>query len=346
MNFACSRSDLGYSYFGLTPHKINNDWYLYLDKGWIKNENYYYKGISSSWCKIYVNPSIRIETNKLRDFPIYYNRNLVTNFQKLQGLVPVDGVVEVDTDIKVSYIENFYPRIIKEQKTFEECHDILFSALVENIGTFSANNKKKVLIPKQGGIDTLTARSIFDYLGVPYEIFDLPIKKPTLSQLGSELAKDHWGFQQIKTHGNCVVVTGFYGDEWILRNPYYAHVILDERGIDIRNEFDKIENGYMKKYFENYRKRCSNHPGMDIETLITQICNDFQIWHLDETYFFSPLKHMSLLTLLGADTQTILHQVTDAQLSKSIIKKCSPDLLDFIYPLKNQYDPDWFPTNS
>jgi hypothetical protein len=346
MNFVCSTIDLGDSYFGLTPHKTNNGRYLYLDKGWSKIKNYYYKGLSSSWCKIYVNPSIRIETNKLRDFPIYYRKNLVTNVQKLEGIVPADGIIEIDKDIKISYIEDFYPHITKEQKAFEECHEILFNALVENIGTFSANNKKKVLMPKQGGIDTLTVRSVFDYLEVAYEIFDLPTEKPTLSLLGTELSKSRWGFQQIQPQENCVVVTGFYGDEWILRNPYYAHVILSKRGVNIKDQFDKIEECYMKHYFEHYRKKCSRPSDISIETLITQIYNDFQIWHLDETYFLSPLKHLSLLTLLNADTQTVLDQVTDAKLSKSIIEKCNPRLLDLIDPLKNQHDPDWFPTNT
>ena len=103
------------------------------------------------------------------------------------------------------------------------------------------------------------------------------------------------------------------------------------------------KNPYMKEYFENYRKKCSANSILSTEELITQICNDFQIWHLNKTYFFSPLKHISLLTLLSADTETLLGQVTDAKLSKAIIEKCNPKLLDLIDPLKNQNDPVWFP---
>ena len=201
-------------------------------------------------------------------------------------------------------------------------------------------------MPAQGGIDTITVRSVFDYLGVAYKVFDLPNQKPEMSKIGMELAKNHWGFQQIQEQTDSVIVTGFYGDEWILRNPYYAHAILSERGIDITDAFDNTKNCYMKKYFENYRKKCAIPSDMSIGTLITQICNDFQIWHLNDTYFLTPLKHTSLLTLLSADTQTVIDQVTDAKLSKSIIEKCNPRLMDLIDPLKNQHDPDWFPTNT
>ena len=347
MNLLCSKTDIRSPYFDLVKHNIENGWLLYLDKGWTKHENYFYKGFSSSWCKIYFDPIIRIETNKLRDFPIYHNNDSVTNFQQLDKIVPVDGIVEIDKEIKISYIENFYPSPTNVQHTFKECRELLYDALIENIGSFAANNKRTVYIPEQGGIDTLTVRSVFDHLGVDYETFDLPSKQPEMSRVGTELAKNHWGFRQVQEKEDSVIVTGFYGDEWILRNPYYAHVILSGRGVNITEEFDKTENCYMKGFFEkNYRKKCSKSSDTSIEKLMTQICNDFQIWHLHNTYFFSPLKQMSLLALLSADTQTVIDQATDAKLSKSIIEECSPKLLGLIDPLKNQHDPVWFPPNS
>ena len=105
MNFLCSSKEIE-SPFNLTKHKTYNNWFIYLDQGWIKNENYFFKGISSSWCKIYFDPTIKIETNKLRDFPIFYNADSVTNFTKLDKQVPVDGIVEIDNDIKISYQQN------------------------------------------------------------------------------------------------------------------------------------------------------------------------------------------------------------------------------------------------
>ena len=342
MNFYCSSTDIPSPCVDLTKYKTKNGWFLYLDNGWTKHENYFYKGFSSSWCKIYVDPVIRVETNKLRDFPIYYNDNTISNFEKLDKIVPVDGIVEIDKEINITYQENFYPRISTKHISFKDCHDILFDALIENVGTFASNNKDTVYIPAQGGIDTLTARSVFDYLKIEYKTFDMPAIPPVSSQLGSALSRNHWGFTQVKQESNSVVITGFYGDEWILRNPYYAHVLLSQRDVDIINEFDKIENCYMKNYFEGYRNKCSKQSKIEIDELITQICNDFQIWHLHDTKFFSPLKHISLLNLLTADTQTIIDQVTDAKLSKSIIERCNPALLKLVDGRKNQNDPDYF----
>ena len=63
---------------------------------------------------------------------------------------------------------------------------------------------------------------------------------------------------------------------------------------------------------------------------MSQICNDLQIWHLNSTYFLSPLKHKKLLQLLRADTNTIIGQATDATLSKSIIERCNRDNLKLL----------------
>jgi hypothetical protein len=342
MNFTCSSKDLAYSSLGLTKHRINNGLNLYLDKGWTRTDDYFYKGFRSSWCKIFVDPIFRIETNELRDFPIFYDNDTVSNFTTLDNNLPADGVLEMDSEVGVSYRENFYPPVGSDLISQQDCHNILFDALIENVGTFASSNNHPIFMPAQGGIDTLTVRSVFDFLDVKYELFDLPSSAPNLSPLGSLLAEKHWGFMQVHEKPGSVVVTGFYGDEWVLRNPYYAHVLLSGRNVDIVNEFDKIESCYMKKYFEGYRSKCMNGVKMTVEGLMSQICNDFQIWHLHDTNFFSPLKHKSLLSLLTADTQTILDQVTDAKLSKSIIERCNPKLLDLIDHRKNQTDPDYF----
>ena len=272
MNFACTQTDTGYRYFDLEEHKIDNGWFLYLDKGWTRTENYFYKGYSSSYCKIYVDPVVRIETNKLRDFPIYYNDTEVSNFRKLDNIVPVDGVVEIDRDIKIEYQQGFYPRVATKPISFKNCHDILYDALIENVGTFASMNKRPVYIPVQGGIDTLTVRSVFDFLGVDYQTFDLPEETPVTSSLQAELSKNHWGFTQVVEKENAVIVTGFYGDEWILRNPYYVHAVLSLRDIDIVEQFDKIGDCYMKRWWmDHYRDKCLTEVTTSIETLISQI---------------------------------------------------------------------------
>lgn len=340
MNFYFSKTKKYFSNF--IEHQLEKDYYLYLDKGWIKDSDFFFKGTHNSWCKINCKPRIIVETNKFRDFPIYYNEQSFTNFQILENILPVDGVIEFDQTVKTTYKKNFYSSFENNILNFKQCHNILFDSLIENVKTFLSINSKPVYIPLQKGIDTLTVRSVFDYLGAEYNLFDLPTTPPNRSTHGDFLSKQFWGFSQIEEKDNSVIVTGFYGDEWILRNPYYVHVLLSQRNVELNKEFDKIEKCYMKNYFENYRTKCNKKTNMLTAELISQICNDFQIWHLNNTYFFSPLKHENLLKLVNADTNTIIGQVTDAKLSKSIIERCNPILLKSIDALKNQNDPYYF----
>jgi hypothetical protein len=342
MIFSCSSNNLDYSSLGLTEHRLDNGWNLYLDKGWTKTENYFHKGLSSSWCKIYVDPFLKIETNKFRDFPMYYNDTEVSNFQKLDKVIPVDGLVKIDNNIQIEYQQNFYPHINTKHISFSECHDILFDSLIENVNIFASTNHKPVYIPAQGGIDTLTVRSVFDYLKVDYKTFHLPIEATAPSPLRAKLSKNHWGFTQVEEKNDTVIVTGFYGDEWVLRNPYYVHVLLSQRGVNLTEEFDRTTSCYMKEYFENYREKCKLSPRMTVEELVSQVCNDFQIWHLHDTRYLSPMKHPALLELMTANNQTVIDQVTDAKLSKSIIERCSASLIDLADKIKNEHDPDYF----
>jgi hypothetical protein len=340
MNFHCSTEEKTNS-FGLYEHKIDGN-YIYLDQGWSREDDYFFKGISSSWCKIYFNGPIRIETNKFRDFPIYHDGACLSNFNKLEHVVPADGIPSiVEGMVEISYIKDFYPKIPNDQLSFKDCKDILYDAVIENVGTFVANNKKETMIPDQNGVDTLLVRSAFDHIGADYQLFSFD-RRPKLSSLGDHLAESFWGFSQVPEYNDKVVVSGFYGDEWILRNPYYAHVLLSTRGITITDKFDSMEDCYMKKYFETYRNKCSVPSDKSREELLTQICNDFQIWHLNDTTFLSPLKHETLLTLLAADSETIVSQVTNATLSKSVIESLNPNLLDKLDTHKNQHDPDFF----
>jgi hypothetical protein len=340
MNFICS-STRQKNLWGLDEHNFNDN-HIYLDTGWIQKDDYFFKGISSSWCKIYFDGPIRIETNKFRDFPIYHNGTSVSNFYRFGNVIPVDGLVGIeDGKVKIRYTKNFYPKIPNDHLSFKSCKDILFDVVIENVGTFAANNNRPVMMPDQNGVDTLLVRSAFDYIGADYQLFTFN-DKPKLSLLGETLAQNFWGFSQVPEYNDKVVVSGFYGDEWILRNPYYAHVLLSNRGISIAEKFDSMEYCYMKKYFEAYRSKCSVPGDKSVEELLMQICNDFQIWHLNDTTFLSPLKHETLLTLLAADSETIVSQVTNATLSKAVIELLNPNLLEKLDTHKNQHDPIFF----
>jgi hypothetical protein len=345
MNFYCSKTSSKYpKSLNLKTFKTKSGWYLSLDKDWLVNDSHAFKGDDLSWCKISYATRLSISTNELRDFPIYYNQDCVTNIERLTNLLPTDGQLSYTNDgLKILWKDDFYPIHDDTTLDFGQCHEILFESICENVEMFANKNIRKIYVPAQNGIDTLTVRSILDYFKINYELFELPSSKWNTNNLQNTLSALNWGFTQVQEKDNSVVATGFHGDEWILRNPFYVHILLSLQGKNIIEVFDLNQQCYMKKWFDDhYRQKCSAMADISIQKLQTMLCNDYQIWPIDSTYFFSPLKHKNLLRLLHADVETLIGQVTNAELSKSIIERCSPHLLDKLEYSKNANDPSYF----
>jgi hypothetical protein len=345
MNFYCSKTDNNYpNSLGLKSFRTKSGWYVSLDKDWSVNKDHAFKGDSLSWCRISYVAGLSITTNELRDFPIYYDKDCVTNIERQTNLLPTDGQISYTNDgLKISWKDDFYPVHNDVLLDFAQCHEILFGSLCENVEMFANKNSRKIYVPSQNGIDTLTTRSLLDYFKLPYELFELPSSKWNTTNLQNKLSSANWGFTQVKEQDNSVVATGFHGDEWILRNPFYVHILLCLEGRNIVEIFDNEAQCYMKKWFDDhYRQKCCHTVDISIQELQTMLCNDYQIWPIDSTYFFSPLKHKKMLMLLHADVETLIKQVTNAELSKSIIERCSPALLGKLEHSKNTTDPVYF----
>ena len=52
------------------------------DEDWIKDSNSIYKGIDSNWCRVIFDNGLTIKHNELREYPIYYTKNSISNFYK------------------------------------------------------------------------------------------------------------------------------------------------------------------------------------------------------------------------------------------------------------------------
>ena len=167
--------------------------------------------------------------------------------------------------------------------------------MLDNTKAFLKDNTLDILVPNNNGLDTLTVRSVLDYLDVDYKLFD--IEKLDYKKLQNTLEKDYYGFNQIQEFDSSkCVITGFYGDEYILRNPYYVQNILKSRGQDLVKIFDAKPDCYMRKFFDLvYREKCKKIEPVNVDKVSQMICNDIQVWHINNTMIFTPFKDKRLL---------------------------------------------------
>ena len=339
-------------------NEINHKNYKILfDDNWTRDNNSITKGTANNYCTIKFDDTIEITHNELRDFPLWYDEHTCSNFTKLDNYVPVDGRLNFNNAWQLSYQKDFYKepdscgcgrstvaRCVGWHSFDEEPYAVALikKVLLDNTKAFLKDNTLDILVPNNNGLDTLTVRSVLDYLNVDYKLFD--IEKKDYQKLQATLELDYYGFNQIQEIGSpqCIV-TGFYGDEYILRNPFYVQNILKNRGKDLIEIFDSNPTCYMREFFDLvYRKKCKKVEPVNIDKLSQMICNDIQVWHINNTMLFTPFKDKRLLKLLECDSNIIVSQVTDGKLSKTVIEHFNKDLLKLLDKSKNNADPHWF----
>lgn len=342
MNFFITKDNKYTNNLGLNNIKYKN-FNVFFDNGWDFNENRLYKGTSNNFCEIILADSILINHNKMRDFPLWFNNLSCTNITELENYVPVDALLIFSKDVsQVSYIQNFYKT--KDEKLNEvETIDLIKEILLENVKTFLSTNNKKILLPSNNGLDTLVVQGILNFLKVNYEIFN--IQKLDYTALQQSIKEKYYGFNQIQLFKNpTCIITGFYGDEFMLRNPYYVQHLIKDDNTDLVEIFEQHKSCYMSKFFmQEYKEKCSKIlKKSDKQKIKEMICNDIQVWHMDNTFVFTPFKDFRLLELLNCELSVIVDQVTDGKLSKKLIEYFDPTLLKNIDAFKNINDPYWF----
>ena len=99
----------------------------------------------------------------------------------------------------------------------------------------------------------------------------------------------------------------------------------------------------MRNFFDLvYREKCKKVEPVNVDKVGEMICNDIQVWHINNTMIFTPFKDKRLLSLLECDSDIIIDQITDGKLSKTVIEHFNKDLLKQLDHSKNNNDPSWF----
>ena len=214
-----------------------------------------------------------------------------------------------------------------------------------------ALNTDKIKVFFSGGIDTLTCISYLRALDIPFELvcsehFDYD---QFTCEFDNEL-KAHWGYTQIHHYREpTMLVTGACGDEYFLRGPATANIMLMHLGKSMEQVLKPTHYHY--QYFQGIEKSALYKRQVQDEQIqkaiqskettadyILRMCiNDHQHWHLGRTYTFTPFKDISILKLVLSmdDEQHIIESIVDAKIQKLLIARNEPELLGYLVKHKN-----------
>ena len=293
--------------------------------------------------------TIDITNDRTRATPLWRNESGIGNIDIQGDNVWATNTVTITDTITERTWSNITPNDLTH-KSFDDALSQIDRILVEKF-TALKTNLKNIKIFYTGGIDTLLCISYLRKLSIPHELvmsehYDYD---KFICNFDKEI-KSNWGYRQMHHWREpTVFVTGACGDEFFLRGPSTANIMLMHLGVNMMQALKP--NHYHYHYFREQEKldiynaqrqdaaiKAMLPNRKDVQDYIMGMCvNDHQHWHLGNTLTFTPFKDIRILaTMLEMEKNDIVESVLDARMQRELISRNNPELLQFLDEYKNQ----------
>lgn len=261
-------------------------------------------------------------------YPVYTKKEIYSCFRIQPGmtLIPYDHRIVKD---KIEYSKQNHLEFTPIQTTLDNYIEVVINEI------YQSTKNKNCWIADTGGLDCNVLIAVMNYFSIDYNIYSYNGDRDNHPQWYRNLQDVHWGFNQTPYFDHPVnLVTGMYGDEYMLRNPFYVEQHLK---IDVVEEFEKYPSSYMYDFFSKiYRKKMNKGYN---ENWLQVLLNDYQLWSYGGVNVINPYKSQDILMGgLSLDQDTIIKQLTDGFISKKIISATDPKRFQKLAKFKNQSD--------
>ena len=102
------------------------------------------------------------------------------------------------------------------------------------------------------------------------------------------------------------------------------------------------ENCFHYTYFKSktFKSAAFKNKQLLLLNLMLSTYNDFQHWHLGNTLTWTPLRDPEIFkTVLSLDQESTIQQVMDGAITKALIKRNDPQLINALGKQKNRLNP-------
>ena len=234
-----------------------------------------------------------------------------------------------------------YDHVVKDTIEYSQEHHLEFTNVNTSLDNYietvidkiyQSVKNKKCWIADTNGLDCNVIIAVMNYFSIDYQIYSYNGNRDKHPQWYRNIQDCHWGFNQTPYFNEPVdLATGMYGDEYMLRNPFYVEQHLK---IDVDKEFENYPNSYMYDFYkQSYSKKMNKEYNKD---WLQILLNDYQLWSFHHVNVINPFKNKNILLKgLSLDQDTIIKQLTDGFISKEIIKRTDPKRLDNVHKFKN-----------
>jgi len=294
--------------------------------------------------------TVDITNDLTRSTPVWRSGNTVGNIDMPDAInVWSTNTVTVTAEATEHTWSNITPNDLTSC-TFDTAVDRIDQILTAKFAWLK-NTAKNIKIFYTGGIDTLLCISYLRKLSIQHELVTAEHYDYDKFTCNFDQAiKSNWGYRQMHHWREpTYFVTGACGDEFFLRGPATANLMLMHLGVNIMQAL-KPEH-YHYHYFRETEKldiynaqradpaiKAMLPNKKDVQDYIMGMCiNDHQHWHLGNTITFTPFKDIRILaTMLEMEKNDIVESVIDAKMQRELIRRNNAQLLPCLDQYKNQ----------
>jgi len=359
-------------------YRLNDTHWLNCDAGWTSVETKYGTAYIKGYCHEHAFDTAFAE-ELFEDTEPRYTGNFVAVLARLSGTVDITNDVTRSTPvwrtdtavgnidmpdavnvwatntatITTEVVEHAWNNITPNDltsRTFDAAVDQIDEILTAKFAWLK-DTAKNVKIFYTGGIDTLLCVSYLRRLGIQHELVTAEHYDYDKFACNFDQAiKTNWAYRQMHHWREpTYFVTGACGDEFFLRGPATANLMLMHLGINMERllqpehyhyhyfrETEKLDIYNAQRVNPEIQKILPNKK--EVQDYIMGMCiNDHQHWHLGNTVTFTPFKDIRILaTVLEMEKNDIAECIADAKLQRTLIARNNPALLSCLDQYKNQ----------
>jgi len=234
--------------------------------------------------------------------------------------------------------------------TFDEGIAALDNILTKKFTDFFPINELPVNVFVTGGADSGVVYTYIKKLGIEHTLLTAECDEFThfSCQFRGEYRK-YWGYNQIHHWRTpALLTTGACGDTTMVRNGPTANPVLMHYGMEMNRDCPTSAYHYHFINRPSIQELLAKHLAdeklaefvKDWKNLVAWILdvhiNDHQHWHLGNTLTFTPLKDIELTKIiLRMPKDAIVSQIFDAGISKELMKRYHPPMLEYLGTFKN-----------
>lgn len=296
--------------------------------------------------------TVSFKHGDMRGYPIHYIEDQIHNIPFEAGdLLPIEKHIVMQNGV-TSVLYNsteLYKYPVEGIISLDTASELIGNILEDNIKRFLKHNPVNLHCAFSGGIDTLTCWAILSTLTDEYTtnvdaILNNNELRPTNTYpFFDELTAIEWGYFETGVYSDAkYIITGFWGDEIMLRNPVQFNYLANIQGKTAAHIVAENPDTYMTKYFlkgKNTKKiNKLEEISFDKFTHIafSSVAYDFQIWHIDENIHFSPFYDKRIIdVLLHLNEADLIENSLHVTIQKNIIKRFNPIMLSYLDDFKN-----------